>query len=330
MASARRPRESAPPIHSPRKTDEGRRGENDEVETRVEGWMQVGVVGRAPGSAYVETPSGIQVMATCYGPRPVDTSRTTERMRNKGNRGKLQCHVEKTEFADTTKVDESTAKEWKRQASGHLRKALEGAVQLDAFPKAQVDVHVIVLQANGDEMPHVVVAAALALADAGIAMVDLVAACHVGRTAAGTLHPNQDAKDEQGHVVVCCMPTQGNITHLMQQGSWSAAQVLEVGVGKTRSIASTANTLHSFLPRSLTNATSFCDDAGDRHGRARLSTRRPTHARMPACVSKLIPTGIFDASSVDGDKPRRIQMRASTDKEALANSSFAACRGRHL
>jgi len=189
--------------------------------------MQVGVVGRAPGSAYVETPSGIQVMATCYGPRPVDAVRTNERMRNQGNRGKMKCHVEKTEFAGMAKVDESIAQEWKRQASGHLRKALEGAVQLDAFPKAQVDVHVIVLQANGDEMPHVVVAAALALADAGIAMVDLVAACHVGRTAAGTLHPNQDARDEQGHVVVCCMPTQGNVTHLVQQGSWSATQVLE-------------------------------------------------------------------------------------------------------
>lgn len=227
MASARRPPESAPPIRK-HEAVHVHGGEGGEGEGRP-GWMRVGVVERAPGSAYVETPGGTQILATCTGPRPNDSHRTSERTRSTGNRGRIQVHVERTEFAGNARNDESKAKEWNRRASGHLRKALEGAVQTETFAKAQVDVHVIVLQAIGDELPHVVVAATLALVDAGIAMVDLVAACHVGRTAQGTLAWNDDdARRENGHVVVCCMVKRGNVTHLVQRGSWTPTQVVEV------------------------------------------------------------------------------------------------------
>lgn len=52
---------------------------------------------------------------------------------------------------------------------------------LEEFPKSTVDVYVCVLEAAGGELPAAVCAASLALADAGIAMRDLVAACSVVR-----------------------------------------------------------------------------------------------------------------------------------------------------
>jgi len=61
-----------------------------------------------------------------------------------------------------------------RELSAALAAALAGAVRLGSFPKASVDVFCVVLEAA---------AAALALADAGIEMGDLVAACAVVRAA---------------------------------------------------------------------------------------------------------------------------------------------------
>lgn len=50
-------------------------------------------------------------------------------------------------------------------------------MQLDAFPKAAVDVYVCILEADGGELAAAITAGAAALADAGIPMRDLVAAC---------------------------------------------------------------------------------------------------------------------------------------------------------
>ncbi len=70
-----------------------------------------------------------------------------------------------------------------RELSAALASALAGAVRLGSFPKASVDVFCVVLEADGGELPAAAAAAALALADAGIEMGDLVAACAVVRAA---------------------------------------------------------------------------------------------------------------------------------------------------
>ena len=66
-----------------------------------------------------------------------------------------------------------------REYSALVQTALESAVLLDSFPKATLDVYVCVLEAGGGEVPAAICAASLALAHAGIAMRDLVAACAV-------------------------------------------------------------------------------------------------------------------------------------------------------
>ena len=56
-------------------------------------------------------------------------------------------------------------------------------MQLQAFPKAVLDVYCTVLEAGGSELAAAVTAAAMAVADAGIEMVDLSPACSVVRAA---------------------------------------------------------------------------------------------------------------------------------------------------
>ncbi len=60
-----------------------------------------------------------------------------------------------------------------------MQVALEAAVDRSAFPKSVVDVYCTVLQSGGSDLAVAITTAALALADAGIALFDCVTACSV-------------------------------------------------------------------------------------------------------------------------------------------------------
>lgn len=66
-----------------------------------------------------------------------------------------------------------------RQFSATLERALRPAVLLERFPKSLVEVHVLVLEADGSEVSAAIVAASLALVDAGVPMTDVPAAATV-------------------------------------------------------------------------------------------------------------------------------------------------------
>ena len=57
--------------------------------------------------------------------------------------------------------------------------ALSASVQLHLLPKSTIAVHALVLQDDGGALPAAVTCASLALADSGILLYDLVAACTV-------------------------------------------------------------------------------------------------------------------------------------------------------
>ena len=71
-----------------------------------------------------------------------------------------------------------------------MQAALEAAMQLEAFPRAVVDVYCVVMESGGSDLPVLITTAALALADAGIPLYDLVTACSIVRL----LHHCQKAR----------------------------------------------------------------------------------------------------------------------------------------
>lgn len=66
-----------------------------------------------------------------------------------------------------------------RTLAAAVQQALSASVQLHRFPKSVVDVYIFVLEAGGGEVATAINAASVALADAGIELYDLVAACHM-------------------------------------------------------------------------------------------------------------------------------------------------------
>ena len=56
-----------------------------------------------------------------------------------------------------------------------------GAVKLSAYPKSTINIFVTVLESGGSDVGLVITAAALALADASVELLDAAASCCVSR-----------------------------------------------------------------------------------------------------------------------------------------------------
>jgi exosome complex component RRP41 len=61
-----------------------------------------------------------------------------------------------------------------------IRKTFESVIQLQLYPRTQIDVSVCVLQADGGVRSAAMNAVTLALIDAGVALEDFVCACSIG------------------------------------------------------------------------------------------------------------------------------------------------------
>ena len=125
----------------------------------------LGIVTKANGSCYVET-SGTKLVCAVYGPRDYI------RRQQYSNTGRLSCEVNFAPFSRQSRVKPQADAE--KELRNRLVEAIQCAVCLDSFPKAQVDIYVTVLEDNGSTLSHAIVASSIALADAGIEMFDMV------------------------------------------------------------------------------------------------------------------------------------------------------------
>jgi exosome complex component RRP41 len=111
-----------------------------------------------------------------------------------------------------------------------IRLALEPSLFLVNFPKVTVDVYIEVLQADGSTRVTGINAASLALADAGVPMRDLVAACSVGKIN-GTLIVDLCGKEDnnsEADVAVAMMPGKDEITLLQMDGVLTKEEVMQL------------------------------------------------------------------------------------------------------
>lgn len=144
----------------------------------------VGVLSQPDGSAYLESGS-TKVMCAVYGPYPASTAHEAYRY---SNDCQMACDLFFLDEATSAPGDslgrgsfrassQNKASESERDMAIMLQHAIQPAVLLESFPKCVVKVHTLVLQADGGELAAAICCASLALADAGIPMIGLVAAC---------------------------------------------------------------------------------------------------------------------------------------------------------
>jgi exosome complex component RRP41 len=189
--------------------------------------LEVGVLGNADGSAYIEQGKN-KILAAVYGPHELHPKHLAQ-----PDRAVLRCRYHMAPFSvDERKHPAPSRREI--ELSKVARWALEPSVFLEYYPRASIDVFTEVLQADGGTRCASITTASLALADAGVPMRDLVVACAAGKVDGQIVLDLTDTEDKNGEadMPVAMMPNFNAITLLQMDG-----QLTDKEFGKTLSLA---------------------------------------------------------------------------------------------
>lgn len=178
--------------------------------------IEAGVLDNATGSARVRMGRTIAI-AGVYGPREM----FPRRLQNP-TKATLQFKYTMAPFSTDERVRPGLSRRGK-EISMVAGKALDPSVFLDEFPKAAIDVFVDIIQADAGTRTAAINAAAVALADAGVPMRDIVSSVAVGKID-GTYVVDLAGKEEDASdcdLPIAYMPNQDKITLLQMDGSIS-------------------------------------------------------------------------------------------------------------
>jgi exosome complex component RRP41 len=193
-----------------------------------------GALHQADGSAYVEWGQN-KVMAAVYGPREVHPRHLQE-----NNKAIVQCRYNMAAFS----VDERKRPGLDRRSqeiSKVIAEAFESVIFAEEYPRTSIDIYIEVLQANAGTRCAGVVAASIALADAGIPMVDLLPAVAVGKVAGRIALDLKKEEDNFGEadLPMALVPQSGRLVLLQMEGHMTRgelAEALDLGVQGCREI----------------------------------------------------------------------------------------------
>jgi exosome complex component RRP41 len=175
--------------------------------------IEVGILSNADGSAYIEQGKN-KILAAVYGPHEVHPKHLAL-----PDRCLLRCRYHMAPFSvDERKHPAPSRREL--ELSKVIRESLEPAIFLEYYPRTSIDLFIEVLQADGGTRCAGITAAALALADAGIPMRDLIVACASGKLEGQMVVDLSDTEDKKGEadVPVAYMPNLNAITLLQMDG----------------------------------------------------------------------------------------------------------------
>ncbi|MEX0763641.1 MAG: exosome complex exonuclease Rrp41 [Nitrosopumilaceae archaeon] len=196
--------------------------------------LKVGVLKNADGSAYIEFGKN-KILAGIFGPRDVHPKHMADQ-----DTGILRCRYHMSPFSVTERKNPAPSRR-EIEISKVIKEALQPAVILKDFPRTVTDVFIEVLQADGGSRCAALDAASVALADAGIPMRDLVAACAAGKVANQIVLDVNDEEDKEGQadMPVAYMPNLGKITLMQLDGILTPSEYktcLETAIGGCKQV----------------------------------------------------------------------------------------------
>ena len=200
--------------HKPQLIVNGKRIDGREPQDLRQIRMEVGVLKNADGSALVEM-GNTKVLAAVYGPREV-----VPRHQEQVDRAVIRCRYRMLSFSTLSERKSPAPTRREIELSKVIREALEPAILSTQFPRAAIDIFVEVINAEGGTRTTGITAASLALADAGIPMLDLVAAVAVGKVDGVIVLDLNEVEDMYGEadMPVAAMPSLKRITMIQLNG----------------------------------------------------------------------------------------------------------------
>ncbi|AEE93717.1 MULTISPECIES: exosome complex exonuclease Rrp41 [Acidianus] len=176
--------------------------------------MEVGVLKNADGSAIVEV-GNTKILAAVYGPREMHPRHLAL-----PNRAVLRVRYHMTPFSTDERKNPAPSRR-EIELSKVIREALESQILVEQFPRTSIDVFMEVLQADAGTRLASLMAASLAVVDAGIPVRDLIAAVAVGKADGVVVLDLNEPEDMWGEadMPVAMMPSIGQINLLQLNGN---------------------------------------------------------------------------------------------------------------
>lgn len=199
--------------------------------------LEVGLLDKADGSAYIEQGKN-KILVAVYGPREAHPKHIAM-----PERAVIRCRYHMAPFSvDERKSPAPSRRE--QELSKVIRESLEPVVLTDLYPRTTIDVFIEVLQSDGGSRCAAITAASLALADAGIPMKEMVAACAVGKIEGKLALDLSDAEDKYGDadIPVALVPNAGLVTLLQMDGHLTMSE-FEQGLGMALEACKTLHTM---------------------------------------------------------------------------------------
>ena len=187
---------------------------------------EVGVVPNADGSAMFSFGDTIAIAAV-YGPKKMHPQHSQN-----PEKGTLRCTYNMLSFSVTDRIRPGPSRR-STEISKITEWAIEPTVMLQDYPNMVVDVHINILQANASTRCAGINAAALALAQAGIPMKDLVSSVSIGKLdkhlVVDVNKYEEDWEEGEGATdIPITMTPDGKITHIQLDGKITKEQLKEV------------------------------------------------------------------------------------------------------
>ncbi len=195
-------------------------GELREIEAKA------GVIPNADGSAYFRIGKTI-AYAAVYGPRELHPKFLQD-----PKKGVLRCYYDMMPFSGIGDRVRPGGSRRSKEISMVMEKALLPVVELSEYPNAVVDVFVELPQTDAGSRCAAICAAAIALADAGITMKDMVSAVAVGKVddkIVADLNYEEEAYEDGpvADIPVAVMYNTKEITLLQMDGEISKEELLK-------------------------------------------------------------------------------------------------------
>ncbi len=196
--------------------------------------IEAGVLKKADGSAYIEWGNN-KVLAAVYGPREAHPRHLQD-----PTKALVQCRYNMAPFSVTDRKRPGPDRR-SVEISKVISEAFASVVFVEQFPRTSVDIFIEVLQADAGTRCAGLTAAAVALADAGIPMRDLVTSCASGKI--GGVVALDLNKDEDNFGDADCpmaiVPRSGEIVLLQMDGHLTVEEferAMELSIGAAKKI----------------------------------------------------------------------------------------------
>ena len=196
--------------------------------------MEVGLLDKADGSAYIEQGKN-RIVAAVYGPREAHPKHIAL-----VDRAVIRCRYHMAPFSVEERKSPAPSRR-ELELSKVIREALETSIMSELYPRTSIDIFIEVLQSDGGSRCAGITAASLALADAGIPLREIVAACAVGKIEGKIALDPSDIEDKEGEadLPVAFMPKSNAITLIQMDGSFTEGefnQALDAAISACKKI----------------------------------------------------------------------------------------------